>query len=207
MIFSPRFPAHPPKGRIDNVIYWGASSTVASYAFYFVDLSTGDVGFLPAASLPGGNPTGPAGGDLGGTYPNPTVDNVPDGALSANVPLMTAGVLPAVDGHLLTAVVAASCPDGALSANVPIMTAGVLPAVSGVNLTNLPLPHYLQSGNGNLDGSGYLTVSPAGTPAAIVPGWGTSPGVGPLYWDSVNSRVASGVGGADAGKLVYWIAF
>lgn len=102
MIFLPRFLAHPPHGRIDGVIYWGAVSTVAHKALYFVDYDDGSVGFLPVGDLPGGPPSGPAGGDLGGTYPNPTIDDVPDVALSANIPIMTAGILPAVNGSLLT---------------------------------------------------------------------------------------------------------
>lgn len=108
MIFFPRDPRHPPYGRIDEVIYYGALGTMADWHVYACDFDTGELIFLDPALLPGLPPTGAAGGDLTGTYPDPSIGTCPDGALSANVPLMTAGVLPAVNGSLLTNLPAAS---------------------------------------------------------------------------------------------------
>lgn len=59
------------------------------------------------------------------------------------VQLNVSGQLPALDGHLVTALNATALSSGTvndarLSANVPIMVAGVLPAVNGSLLTNLP---------------------------------------------------------------------
>lgn len=102
MIFFPADPRHPPHGRIDQVIYWGAVATVADLHVYTCDFDNGAVAFTDPADLPPLPPSGAAGGDLAGSYPNPSVATVSDGALSANIPKMTAGVLPAVNGSLLT---------------------------------------------------------------------------------------------------------
>lgn len=69
----------------------GAAVTVANATtvtvYYSANQSTYEMAFTP--SPPGSNPTGPAGGDLGGSYPNPSVGRIQGNPISAVVP--TAG--------------------------------------------------------------------------------------------------------------------
>lgn len=102
MIWRARFPRRPPAGRIDGIMYYGGIRTMADLIFYAVDLDTNAQIVVPQADMPPSPPSGAAGGGLSGIYPNPVVAAVPDAALGPNVPVMTAGVLPAVSGALLT---------------------------------------------------------------------------------------------------------
>ncbi len=100
-------------------------------------------------------PAGAAGGNLGGSYPNPTIASlpaisganltgvVPSGAAGGNLggtyPNPTIASLPAISGANLTGVTAA--PSGAAGGNLggtyPNPTIASLPAISGANLTGV----------------------------------------------------------------------
>lgn len=177
MIFRARYPRFPPQGRIDGVIYWGAVPTVANLIFYAADLDTNNQVVVPQADLPSGPPSGAAGGDLGGTYPNPSVETCPDAALSANVPIMTAGVLPAVDGSLLTNLPAAP---PVYSGQGNLDGSGQLEVDTPTSVAALV--------------ASWIDNSPVGQL------WIGNDG-------SATHFINSTAGAADSGKPVYWIAF
>lgn len=57
MIFFPRDPRHPPHGRIDEVIYYGAVATMADIHVYACDFDDGSLKFIlppgPGVGMPG----------------------------------------------------------------------------------------------------------------------------------------------------------
>lgn len=130
------------------------------------------------------SPSGPAGGDLAASYPNPEV----------------IGLSHCVAGGDLS---------GTMDAPTVIGLAAVIAgqAADAIALTRLAP---LRSGSGALDGTGIFTFGvPAGTAAAVV-SWLVAPGTGILFaaqLDATTWQAVSSAGAADTGAIVTYISF